>query len=700
MVQDKFNVTISNLLEAGRLSYVIGVLRRKCESALPSHPDLAEVITSLDKIADTYTHLRGFMLSGAADPGRNDTVARLKLRVKDLARNYLFIVNEDRLDPLFSEYRLQKVRRSSASELLAELEKTDFRISMARETETDPMPFLQKKEQISEALFRRVWSLPPWATDDFKALEEYLSSDKAEFPVVAQIVTALMLGMLKFNDPAKFRLLIAAYNDAADEKIAARALTAIVLSIGRWGNSVVSTPEIAGLLAELEDSLLTYSRVRDIVMTLIRTRDTDRVSREVNDAFNSTMKEISPEMLEKLQREGLTVDSSETGINPEWEKLMQNKDLEERMKAINDMQLEGMDVMMQTFSRLKSFPFFNSVANWFLPFSMEHSAVAPLFSTFNGEGFIAMADATDMCAGDRFSFALGLMQMPEQRRNMLAIHLGSQLDAIRDMVKDKTNVRTKPEFATEALVFARDIYRFVKLYPRRRDFHDPFAEPIDFLRLPLLGALLRDDDIVLTSADFYFHYGYYPQALALYETARTFEEPGRELYEKMGYCRQMLSDFSGALADYEKADLFSSDADRSSSWLLRKLALCNKALGRYDVAADYYSRLLEGHPNDTKLEFQLAGVLLRSSDFARGKELMAKVHYLHPDNLMAERVCTRLKGHDAFLEGKYREALSLYEAARGDQQPADYHRDLLKEIVRVNPLADIEALKILLDSGN
>lgn len=698
MYNDRFNDSLRKLLDEGRFSYALSTLLTKCEASLASHPSLAGIVTELEGIRTTYTHLRRFLLEGKADPGRASLLESLKEKVKTLAREYLFIINEDRLDPLFAEYRMQKVRPVTVSELLDRLEKTDFRIGMAKETGSDSSQLELKREEVLDALFRKVWSLSPGAREEFAALRDD-TRVLASFDVAAQVISALLLGLMKFNDPSKTGLLLDIYERTDDDRVAARALTAIVLTIGRWGQSAVSTPELESRFRDLEDSLLTYSRVREIVMTLIKTRDTDRVSREVSEAFRSTMKEITPEMLEKLQKEGLTADSSETGMNPEWEKLMQNKELEDKMKVINDMQLEGMDVMMQTFARLKTFPFFRKVSSWFLPFSPTHSSVAPLFQTFDPEGFGVMADATDMCASDRYSFALGIMQMPEERRNMLAVGFGSQLDALRDMMKDRENVRKKSAFSSEALVYARDLYRFAKLFPSRKDFHDPFESPIDFLRLPMLGSLLSGDDIILTSADFYFRHGYYPLALSLYSEAERTMESGRELYEKIGFCHQMAGDYAEALSNYEKADLFSTDSDRSSTWLVKKLAFTNKAVGNYGKAAEYYRRLLERDPDNLKTEFHLGSVLLRTpGGMEEGKNLISKVHYLDPSHEMAARIYTRLKGHDAFMEGRYADALTMYEAARGGQDLARYAVDLATEIKALHPEADISALRILLDS--
>ena len=689
MNHDKFNDTLAALLESGRVGHVIGTLRSKLNEGAASHPDMTQISAELENVAENYRHMRQFLIDGKPDPERYFTYDWIKSELKRLGRNYLFAFNEHRPDPMMAEYRFHKANTPSTPDLFTTYKRMEYRIEKAKETESDPEPFIRKKEETADLIFRKIWSLPPWAAEDFEAIESELANRDVPFELKAQIVTALLLGQLKINDPSKFKILLDAYERADDERLEARILTAIVLVLSRWGNSAVSSPEIEDKLQQLQDSILTYTRLRDIVMTLIRTRDTDRVSREVNEAFSTTMKEITPEMLEKLQKDGMAVDTSETGMNPEWEKLMKNKEIEERMQAINDMQLEGMDVMMQTFSRLKNFPFFRQISNWFLPFTADHSEVAPLFTKFSQEGFEAMAEATEMCSGDRFSFVLGIMQMPEERRDLLAANVSASLEMVKDQIKDRDNIRRKSVFAREALSYARDLYRFAKIYPRRNSFYDPFEQPVEFSNLPVIGSHLNENEMVLIAADFYFDHGYYALALPLYEKATSTGEAERHIYERIGYCCQMLGDYHSALESYEKADLFSTDADESSTWLIKRLAFCNKALGRYGRAADYYRKLRERDPEDLNNEFHLASVLLRAGEIREAKELVSKVHYLKPEHEMCGRIYNRLKGHDAFAEGRYGEALELYQRAKGSQENAEYQRDLKAELKAL--YRDIEA---------
>lgn len=47
----------------------------------------------------------------------------------------------------------------------------------------------------------------------------------------------------------------------------------------------------------------------------------------------------------------------------------------DKLREMNELQLEGADVYMSTFAALKNYPFFREVHNWFYPFSKQQSNV-------------------------------------------------------------------------------------------------------------------------------------------------------------------------------------------------------------------------------------------------------------------------------------------------------------------------------------
>ena len=62
--------------------------------------------------------------------------------------------------------------------------------------------------------------------------------------------------------------------------------------------------------------------------------------------------------------------------NPEWQNYIDNdSELYDKMSEVSKLQMEGSDVYIQTFSMLKTYPFFNKTENWFLPFSPDNQEV-------------------------------------------------------------------------------------------------------------------------------------------------------------------------------------------------------------------------------------------------------------------------------------------------------------------------------------
>ena len=96
------------------------------------------------------------------------------------------------------------------------------------------------------------------------------------------------------------------------------------------------------------------------------------------------------------------------------------------------MQIEGSDVFIATFAHLKSFPFFKTLSNWFLPFYPAHSAVVENV----GAGKMALAEviqhAPYLCNSDKYSFCLSLGALPESQRTMMSAQLEEQEAAINE----------------------------------------------------------------------------------------------------------------------------------------------------------------------------------------------------------------------------------------------------------------------------
>lgn len=96
--------------------------------------------------------------------------------------------------------------------------------------------------------------------------------------------------------------------------------------------------------------------------------------------------EIIPEMMRNVNimrnmKFGFEENPEENDLNPDWEKAFESSGLGDKIREMNELQLEGADVYMSTFAQLKTYPFFKEPYNWFYPFDMHHSSIIKEFDS-------------------------------------------------------------------------------------------------------------------------------------------------------------------------------------------------------------------------------------------------------------------------------------------------------------------------------
>jgi hypothetical protein len=100
--------------------------------------------------------------------------------------------------------------------------------------------------------------------------------------------------------------------------------------------------------------------VKKIQLQLIKSKETERITRKLNEDILPEMMKLSSKIGNNLDPNELINDLKENEINPEWEGYLKESGISDKLKEINNLQLEGSDVMMGTFSNLKTFPFFST----------------------------------------------------------------------------------------------------------------------------------------------------------------------------------------------------------------------------------------------------------------------------------------------------------------------------------------------------
>lgn len=506
---------VNSLLDSTKISQAIELVGMMLAGA-----GLQSLNGKLDTIRQTYKYMLHYMLEGLPDDSRKSMIADITEQLRTLADASVRAEESvDNPDYYYSVLRFNKLRQEHLAEIIKDYGHTASELSLAEAAGNDTTDMRKRMETDLQRLFDSVFS--SFGEDnEYKEVGRYLLSGYADRNVAAQTLSAFTLSLLKFYDKGKFNTLLDIYEGTEDPGISARALVGIVLAMIPNAKRIKADSKIMARLSLWNDSIETYRRLHEIIRIIVGTRDTERVTNKMRDEVIPELMKLRPEIMKSLRENGGELDAAMLVDNPEWEEILDKSNLTKKMQELSDMQSDGADLMMVTFSNLKQFPFFNSAANWFLPFDSRHTE---LKLADDMRGFVNMLHEVGpmVCDSDLYSLALAANRISEAQRNMMTGQLSANFEQIKEEAKANAPKSSTPEFDNEALKVIRDLYRFFKLFRKREGLFDPFAKPLQFTELPVVGELMSDDEVLRLFGEFYFKRGYYADALPFSKLSET-----------------------------------------------------------------------------------------------------------------------------------------------------------------------------------
>ncbi|MDE7413549.1 MAG: tetratricopeptide repeat protein [Muribaculaceae bacterium] len=586
------------------------------------------ILDEIKNTLETYKYMASYLIDNRPDESRSsvyaDTIDTLRTITDKLERK---ILSSDSSDSYSETLRYQNLKHSDIETLLSDYGRVYSEYSLAASVDNDATGFIEKLEELRSAIFNLVW-ISLGDKKIARSASRIVISGNYDNILSYHVISALTLALNSYFDKYKFEALLDIYDASLSETISARALVGIVFSIARHSERIKKIPSILIRLKLMEDSLITYRRVREIVMAIIRTRDTERVANKMKDEVMPELMKLRPDILKKM-REG-NVDSLDAGImenNPEWEEILNKSGLTQKMQELSEMQNEGADLMMVAFSNLKQFSFFNTVSNWFLPFYTSHSTIK---GGDKDKRIIkkVLEIGKGVCDSDKYSLAIAMSKMPESQKDMMLMQLEAQFDQLSEEIKEKSLSSSAPEFDEETTKVIRDLYRFFKLFRKKEGFNDPFKNPFNFLDLPLVGPLMFNQEIVSLVGEFYFTRGFYSEALSLFNLLLDEQSDDYALWEKIGFCYQSMKFYEQAFEAYSKAELLKTP----SKWLLKRLAYVSKQNKDFSKALAYYKRLLENDPDNAQLLVNAGFCAMETDSIDEALSFYYHANYIDPDN--------------------------------------------------------------------
>ena len=618
--------------------------------------------TRLEQIQTSYSYMLQYMRQGVEDPERRKLYQKLltdTLEITDQARITL-------LDSVSNHYYHQSRTRLSEEVspltlemLMHTLESFNDDLAVSGFVSDQNMEEVLKRHEDSlKTLFLQTWTHTNWTAEEVAAAQAMLQSELLPVNDLCLFTSAVTLSVMECFDLKKLLWLIDAYRHP-NVQVSQRALVGITFILHAYSPRISFYPEInLRITALMEETAFERDLLR-IHIQILLSQETEKIDKKMRE-------EIIPEMLKSMSpmrnmKFGFEEsDEEKDDTNPDWADAIEKSGLGDKLREMNELQLEGADVYMSTFAALKNYPFFREVHNWFYPFSKQQSNVLKAMKQAGNQGgslLDLILQSGFFSNSDKYSLFFTIHQLPQSQQDMMLSQLNEQQVA---ELAEKSNVETMKKFnerpGTVSNQYLHDLYRFFKLSVRKSEFRDIFKEKLDLHHVPALDNILHWEDVLFPIADFYLSKERWDEAIEIYEELETiggFEGESAEYYQKFGYALQKRKKYAEAIQAYLKADTLKPD----NIWNNRHLAICYRLNRNYQVAITYYKKVEEAAPEDTNVTFHIGSCLAELGQYEEALNYFFKLDFIENNCIKAWRGI----GWCSFISQKHEQAMKYYE---------------------------------------
>lgn len=586
--------------------------------------------TELENIKLEHNYLLKYFSAGVNDQQRGKIYQNFANQLQRLTDK---IICEDLTKNDFNRYytykRIIKKKSQTLNEILLKYEKVLKDIDLLYEAESEISlltDLRQKKEQYEIDIFNYVWTIFPATKDDLSALSSIYNNDIYPLYFKELLISAILLSLLEYYDDQLFIILLSLYN-SNDNKLSIKALIASLLVLFRVKDSVSQNINLA--LSAISENTEFYSDLKNIILQLVKSKNTERISQKMQDAIMSNIKKASPDFMKKFSSDASLSDINDFESNPEWKKIFENDEFTSKIEEINRLQMEGGDVFASTFCHLKSFPFFEHISNWFLPFHTSHSLVKNSLNDKEIQMIDIMLGSKFLCDSDKYSFVASLNSVPYSQREMMMSQLNEQNIALNELKASELQSESKITKETIANNYIQNLYRFFKFYRNKNEYFDPFTSKFDIIELHKLIHIDNINDLLMLIGEFNLKNELYSDALFYLNSIDNYvlsENP--IIHQKIGFCYQNIGEYLLAIEHYKKYELlFNKDL-----WNLKHLAVCYKATKQIENALKCYLEADEIAPDNINTTLNIGHCYLELGKYNDAIKYYYKANYLDPSS--------------------------------------------------------------------
>jgi len=619
-----------------------------------------------DDLVMTYRNMLSYTIEGINDPERNKVYLRLIqsiLELSDKVRQDILSHNSG-WNTYWVKQQTEKEQKLTGKTIVETVDDLMFKseldewLKLSNEINPDPESEMSKKHrQLIRNIFNHLWLTDYYGEAEESLIKIILNSGKFRWYESCIFTTAIMLSSFRSWQTEKMLNLIDLY-ESGQEQVMERALSGLILNLHYYNGRVLLYPEISSRIDEMALVPGFREHCRIIVLQIIRSRETEKLSRKLHDEILPQVAKLRPRIEEKLDLDNILPGEKNEGKNPDWAAMFNDsEEIFKTMEELTKLQMEGADVYMSAFANLKHFDFFKDFQNWFVPFYPDHEVVDEIFrDEILGPGTNEMAEAMYktpfICNSDKYSLILNLKYLPSTQKSMMLKVFRMELEGLEQLADDESGTDPNRKFRTNVTQYLQDIYRFFKLSPYRKEFEDIFTGKLDIYNSEFFRLTCNAAEAEAGLADYFFSKDFYDDALTIYKKQAELKPDDAQLYEKMGYCCQETGDYEEAIRYYKRAELI----DRKT-WTIKKLGLCLRRTGRNEEALEYYLQACDMEPDNLHTAIMTAHCYLDLREYEKALNHYFRVEYNDPGNLKILRPIA----YCYFALGKFDESEKYYD---------------------------------------
>ena len=460
-------------------------------------------------------------------------------------------------------------------------------------------------------IFNALLVAPMWNDRRAADFADLLLSPTIDRDDALLLVSAVMLATMNVNDPYKWDMLAEVYVRATDKVLKMRALVGWVLSLPYDPRGPRLFPFVQERIKAMLADKTTLKQMLDMQMQMLFCCNADADNEEIQ-------RNIMPTLIKntnlQMTRLGI-VEKEDDPMKDIMDPNAAERDMEEmerKYRKMMDMQKQGSDIYFGGFSKMKTFPFFHDLCNWFAPFNAAHPALGAARERLAGSTFLnKLMENGPFCDSDKYSFALAIAQIMDRMPDNVKEMLNSDATFGPTVSKDE---QEDPAYICRS--YLQSLYRFFRLYRSKRDFLNPFIldelEDNDgnalFMSYKLLACPEMEENAVALCG-FLLKRKMMRELMSMAICYKSSQNP------RLVRFLALVPMTDGKWQ--EAYDLFASvPEDQHTEESLRGMAHCCMSLKRFGEAVAIYRRLLAMHPDSFSYQLNLAVCLMSSNAFS------------------------------------------------------------------------------------